>query len=335
MFRGRAGFDFEACIVKPQLDSGKYEFKATRNNRNDFSVYTKRDNPAVEIVGTKVYVVAPLLRRRHMPQLTTVAILDLVDNEWRWLSVFGPSAQCGSLFLYDDSLFFYGANNWQLNEEGLSRFDLLLEEWSDFHCTGDYPGQRRGHSGHVLENRGAFFVFGGKRNIGPVQHATNDVFFLNMASRVWTAPRVSGRAPVPRWKHGSCVCDNVFYCYGGHVMNGRATDGLFLLHLNIGHTLSWSKPKTTGEEIGPISSFTLTPLRHTLILAGGLTSAGDHDFSSYDTVTNSFKKLRVKRNGLLVEALFNHAACISNDGSTIMLFGGDIDLRNYLRVTML
>ena len=282
-----------------------------------------------EQVGRYIYVVGKLgntvVNGFHW---SVVAVLDIPTKSWRW--IYGPGAflQGSKIFLFEDALYAFGHRDWKDGvSKDLSVFDLILGEWSFANSTGPRSDHRSYFSGHFLEDRSQFLVFGGIS--GGVR---SDVYLVQMPHCRWIQPVVKGRPPAGRWQHGSCVHNGVFYCYGGWKAYGRHKDGLFLLHIGPQNLVTWSKPNLATESCMRLSSFSFVPFCGRLLLCGGYGPTGFHQVSMYEPATG---ELSVLRNNPQDEQ-FGHGAVVLpiESGSALLILGGRGELDYYLSLTL-
>ena len=282
-------------------------------------------------VGDKIYVVGRFCQRIIAGvRWSAIAALHIATSEWKWIFCEGTVSASCRMFLYNDSLYSYGLANWKgAASKDLSRFDLALEEWSDLNTYGQKPERRAYCSGHFLENRDEFLVFGGKAKGRKV----NDIYLLRVLSRTWIRPKVKGNPPEPRWQHGSCVYKGVFYCCGGWGDRHRLNDGIFLLHFESGHQVIWSHVVLANAFVG-VSSVALFPFANVLLLFGGRQRDFEfHSLSCYDPSAEKFTKL-LNEQAFGVSTYGNETILIDN-GRKVIILGGTNELDSYIRVSTL
>ena len=285
---------------------------------------------AAALVGHRIYVTGRIctVNRLHACS-SVVAILDLPRSTWRWIYCKVPGPIGCSMFLYDDTLYRFGGRaNLDYLPPELSRFDLVEEMWSSCYTTGTKPVRRSYFSGHFIENRGRFLVFGG---IGPGGFKS-DVSLLQMPECLWIQPKVIGNPPSKRQQHGSCVVNDVFYCYGGWGPGGRIGGPLFLLHLEYGNTVTWSQAKTNAEDFIPLSSFSFLRSEDKLLILGGNQGNRFHHLSIYKLRTRRFEHCRDTQK--TEPFWYGNAAVPIENGREFVILGGDNRLDCYLRLTV-
>ena len=278
-----------------------------------------------EVVGGRIYVTGRLLKfEQNGKTMSVVAVLDIAKHRWRWVPLEGPGSAGSRMFLYEDSIFLFGLVNWRnVRSNSLSRLDLQLEEWSTYPCAGKHPSPRSFFSGHFIEERGQFLLFGGKR----LRLFLNDLALLDMSQRSWIKPRMKGRPPSPRYDQGSCVHKGVFYLYGGVTARGMAARELFILEFASRNKVTWSCPKTNAATtVGTLCAFTMSSFGNVLLLCGGVRGYGANKIAQYDPDTERFSTFDVKGAKQIGSS---HWASSVNHGRTLVL-GSRGPIRKYL-----
>lgn len=282
----------------------KVDIASPRTLNSCFSEYavgrtTNMRYSSVALVGRYLYVVGKLCKLQMQGETyAVVAVLDTLANSWRWIPGKGPGFQHSCVFLYKDALYWFGKEEWlPIASTNVSRFDLALEQWEVWDTSGGGPSHRSCFSGHFIEHIQKFVVFGGYITH---RNKANDVHLLDMESRRWIEPVVKGRRPEARWKHASCVHKGVVYCYGGWGVGGVAPrDGLFMLHFNLGNSVTWSNPKTNHAHLAMIDSCAFIPFGDVLLICGGYAFTRDHWVTEYNPTRNQFRKVRCSREHII------------------------------------
>ena len=280
-----------------------------------------------ERVGHFIYVVGRLgLHRKDEKRWAVVGILDIRKSSWTWLPREGPGYQEGCMCMFGDALYWFGPGDWQHRPTGdVSRFDLVLHEWSHCCSIGDRPDNRKSATAHLLEEREQFLLFGGQTVQGSMR---SDLHLFHIPSRKWQRPDVKGRPPAKRWQHGSCVDRGVFYCYGGWGQTGRCVDGLYCMEFK-GNTAIWSQPQTNHTMVGPLSSFKFMPFNGVLLLCGGL-PRGEAKVTQYDPRKREFKEVSLTMGRNVTKLGYGIGAVEIDAGRSIALFGGSNTLNRYI-----
>ena len=228
-------------------------------------------------VGAFLYATGRIFVRNRQTSRRSpvVAVLDLNLKRWRWIKYDGYKVEYPKMFLYGDALYMQCLRDWRGVASGtISRFDLILEEWSYANAIGDTPGSRNGFSGDFIEGVDRFVIFGGSRALTTF----NDVHLLAMPGCRWVKPKVKGRAPLKRRWHGSCVDEGKIYYYGGSEGTSFRNDGLHILTVLPGDRIIWSSLKTDFFEL---HAFAFVPYKGKFLLCGGMRHGSRHGITIY------------------------------------------------------
>lgn len=278
-------------------------------------------------VGDRIYLIGDLHRRLiNNAWWSLIAVLHIPTSSWQWIFCEGAVVRGGQVFLYKDALYMYG-DTYRRTPTDFSKFDLTLEEWSDFRVSGRKPHSRSFFSGHFLEERDEFMVFGGSSQGVP----RNDIHLFKMIGQSWVQPKVKGNGPSARWQHGSCVHKGVFYCYGGWGNAARLGNGLYLLHFGAKDSVSWSQA-VLSRNLPPISSFAMFPFNNLLLFFGGRKSGQgySHGLSCYNPATGKVKHLIMDQTPN--ESSHGDLVVRINNGREAIIFGGKRGLNTYILV---
>ena len=265
----------------------------------------------------------------HFQKTSVLPVLDVRQETWRFIPCEGAFGQDAGLFLYDDSFYSLGSRDYRKVRSGkVSRFDLAENEWSICHTTGEGPGSRSFFVGHFLESFNRYVVFGGDRN-----SRKNGAFLLDMPLCRWLKASAKGSPPQGRVKAGSCVYKGVIYIFGGLTNGVRVNDGLHLLTVGRGKSVTWSTPRTNAIGFGPRSSFTFFPFGGVLLMCGGFPGLNTRKISSYDPDRQDFRDVEIEPKLL---RLFGFGACHSpiDNGASAALFFGLNDGSYYIRISV-
>jgi hypothetical protein len=119
---------------------------------------------------------------------------------------------------------------------------------------GDVPTGHSGHSLTVSRDGGLVVLFGGER--GSSGELSNDVYVLDVASRVWVKPATSGTVPPPMQGHtATLISHSRLVVIGGQMAGMAASSAVHVLDIERG---VWSTPVAKG----------LSFLSHTATLVG-------------------------------------------------------------------
>ena len=288
-------------------------------------------------IGHYVYIAghAYLDRKAY----TDVVIINVHTNRWRSVTSPGPCGTAGECFIHGDTMVWFGRSNAKgkrTERMNLSRFDLVLEEWSDCPATGPVPSQRFAFASGLLESQKLFLVFGGQQMAGQI---VNDLHLLDIRTNAWSKPVVKGEPPAPRFRHGTCVHRGVFFCYGGVTTRSRRfSDGIYVLHIarrSNSNTATWSKPKIvrSGQGLFELSSFVLVPFQGMLLFCGGL-GTGSGQLRAYDPKTGKLTDLHPVVMGDISDYGYGISAAPLEKEGVIGLFGRRGRTESYLRISL-
>ena len=257
-------------------------------------------------------------------------LIDINTNQWRCEPRPGPCTFSGEGVLHRDSVLWLGL----VNAEGkrpahhlmaLSSYDLLLEEWTNCPTSGYPPSRRFGFSAGLIQDLNKFIVFGGKLSSGK---CSDELHLLDVESKGWIQPVVKGQSPKKRFRHGSCVDNGMYYCYGGGD-NGRYAYGIFMLQLSANNVATWSKPKLILEgQLRPeLSSFALVPCQGILLFCGGL-GRRKQGLRSYDPKTGKMEVVGTQASGEFEGYGFGISAITLQKDNVVGIFGSENRFEN-------
>lgn len=284
--------------------------------------------------GHFVYVLANLLRDMGSSE-KFLAILDTRKNKWRWVRLAKAPSSGQGLFLVNDTLFWFNSpsSDEQMNWD-LQHFDLLLEQLGRITPGGSKPQTRYGFSGNFLERYNCYIVFGG-RSLGIIPgRCFNDIYMLDLNRYSWNQPKVKGKLPPPRFRHGSCVHEGSLYVFGGKGNRGRLNDGIYILRFTTGTCVTWSNPTLNSCTVPERSSLCLVPYKGVILICGGLPPQSD--VSLYDPNSCTYKEVSLSEaTRRATPGLgYAYAAVVTHGGGAIALLGGQSHLQNYLRLSV-
>ena len=283
-----------------------------------------------ELVGHLVYVLGRVsVNLRSFLHL--IAILDTNLSEWRWVRLTDLPSGGSGMFLYNDALlWFYRSPRQKDLSWEMRKFDLLLEQYSVAQTYGNFPENRSGFAAHFLPEWNYHLVFGGKSVRRPL--ALNDVHLLDVQSSIWIRPKVTGQRPTPGHRHGTCIHRGALFCFGGRGAYPEVRDGIFILRFHSRKAGTWSKPRVTGDNIGPRSSLSLVSYQGVILLCGGVPRQQDMKLQAYDPVSFTFKQL--EHDQLVKSIGYGAAAVPIFGGKSIAFFGGQNQVSYYVRLSL-
>ena len=222
-------------------------------------------------------------------------------------------------------------------------YDLMDGSWSrPINCDGV---ARTWHTANFLPERQLLLCFGGEvmNEASGKLTTTDQVMVLDTDIMLWYPPSVSGQIPSGRSGHSSCVISNTseLVVFGG-VRNGKWLNSVAVLDTN---RWKWSTLKALGDAPRPRSYHSATVIGSSsnngssssgsggsssgsrIVIFGG--NDGDQCFNSVHvleaTMPGEGKKWiwsNPKCTGNAPLPRTGHVATLSNDGTTIMIYGG-------------
>ena len=124
-------------------------------------------------------------------------------------------------------------------------FDPVLSELRIKPTFGDLrPKYTDSHTIDICAKMQVLVLFGGSDNEGWL---FDQLHLLDLTSWKWRRPRVQGKAPSNRRKHGSCVVGSWFFVYGGDPYSAASPD-LFAVKINYQGPLLWHRITVSGDE---------------------------------------------------------------------------------------
>ncbi|KAF7486475.1 Hypothetical predicted protein [Marmota monax] len=162
---------------------------------------------------------------------------------------------------------------------------------------------------------GSIWVFGGADQSGN----RNCLQVLNLETRIWRTPEVTGPPPSPRTFHtSSAAIGNQLYVFGGGERGAQPVQDM-KLHVFDANTLTWSQPETFGSPPSPRHGHMMVAAGTKLFIHGGL--AGDKFFDDFHCIdTSDMKWQKLSPTGVAPAGCAAHSAVTL--GKHIYVFGG-------------
>ena len=227
------------------------------------------------LVGGKVY----LFGQFHVEATPGSCVTFTIDHKHRskgmiWNPIVrkGPQIMDHSATLVDDKIYLFGGlekmGNNGLVQNLLRCFDTALVDFVPCCSYGEQPYARLGHSGDFIASAGHIVIFGGETKFnGEVVNCTT-THALDVSSRTWLTPRISGKPPSPRSHHAHCVVNDTLFVSGGRNIHGRIFQDTNLLTYNGHQSYTWSSPQWAflpNQRVGA----SLSSVVGKLVLLGG------------------------------------------------------------------
>ena len=306
--------------VTTKLEQTAREYADSVITPESFSSTTYFGYQSAQLVGHRIYLfgIGGLSRVRGEFKCF-IAVLDTRAKEWKWILCEGPRDPGCQVFLYNDCIYHYGIVDWRNKESrSLSEFDLAFGEWSYCNSSGTAPRNRKYFSGHLIEEKHVFLVFGGYNSIS----VFNDIHLLRLPQFAWMSPKVTGSIPTPRKQYGSCVYQGVFYCYGGLGLDTHEQNDLYILRFDSLNRATWSRARTNTQILRNLSNFTMAPFRNVLLILGGASDEGRHEVSMYNPSSNRCSRVSTRNSQQLS---YNGHSAVSLEGGRalgLLVMGG-------------
>uniref|UniRef100_A0AC11B7U5 Rab9 effector protein with kelch motifs n=1 Tax=Ovis aries TaxID=9940 RepID=A0AC11B7U5_SHEEP len=194
------------------------------------------------------------------------------------------------------------------------------ETWYTLTLVGDSPCARVGHSCSYLPpvgdaERGKVFIVGG----ADPNRSFSDVHTIDLDTRTWTTPEVTGPPPSPRTFHtSSAAIGDQLYVFGGGERGAQPVQDV-QLHVFDANTLTWSQPKTQGKPPSPRHGHVMVAAGTKLFIHGGL--AGDSFYDDLHCIDISdMKWQKLRPTGAAPTGCAAHSAVAV--GKHLYVFGG-------------
>ncbi|KAL4463847.1 hypothetical protein ABPG74_005784 [Tetrahymena malaccensis] len=157
-----------------------------------------------------------------------------------------PSIKNHSAIYYKERIYIFGGYNGQKNLNKLHILNLRTNVWEQPRFVNDsneLPQGRNGHTSVVVNNK--MYVIGGW--IGQGQHASNQLYILDLDLLKWTKMETSGQEPGPCNMHTAEHWENKIYVYRG----GDGKQYFSDLHSLDIITFKWEKVEAKGSAPPP------------------------------------------------------------------------------------
>ncbi|CEI92921.1 hypothetical protein RMCBS344292_07168 [Rhizopus microsporus] len=170
---------------------------------------------------------------------------------------------------------------WGGQHQGQYLNDLLIfslkdypakAEWEFVPSTGPAPSPRAGHISVVYDNK--LYIFGGIN----ASHLYNDIWCLDLVTRVWSQVEAVGYIPAPRESCAAALVDDTIYIFGGRGLNGFTLGDLYAFRIK---SRRWYTFQNMGSPPSARYGATLTLNQNKIFVFGGDSLYGKVDDGSY------------------------------------------------------
>lgn len=166
----------------------------------------------------------------------------------------------------------------------------------------------------------------------------DDLWIFNTDSFGWMEPRIAGFAPSPRFGHSmNLLLDGRLLLFGGCTLNKETGTPRYNNDIRAldTETMVWSRPSSSGDApTGRYGHVALVRPDQKMVILGGWGTGGcqsssllSHpkvqDVHILDTDPSSMQwDIVPQKSKKPLRPLYNHSACLNEDGSRMFLFGG-------------
>lgn len=239
------------------------------------------------------------------------------DHEWYRPFMRGniPARENHALEISNGLIYLFGGNMNGALSNDLFVLDTNTWTWSLIPTSGDIPTPRERHTMSAVGNR--MFVFGGHDEKNDY---LNDMYILDLETRIWISAPSSPKAPIPRQLHSASVVGELIYIFGGKSSSGCFGD-LAVFDTKL---LTWEHLSADGIFPAGRWGHSATVVKDHIVIFGGWNGTWCfNDTHVFDTKNSSWKAIQIR--GIFPAARAYHSlACV---GERLFLFGGRDGLR--------
>jgi Rab9 effector protein with kelch motifs len=193
-------------------------------------------------------------------------------------------------------------------------FDLTNFEWRPLECSGKAPALRYDHGAMFLPTLAKMVVFGGAQ----AERNLCDIHVLDISTRTWTSPKVSGSAPSPRTAHAVAAFETQLVVWAGGKQGMDPVDTSDVYFFDV-PTSTWKRVKGSGVVPPPRHGHSMTVIGSRMFVFGGMAgSTFFGDLYVFDLLTHTWSCPDTA--GLPPSARSGHAAAAL--GAKLYVFGG-------------
>ncbi|CAB0002345.1 unnamed protein product [Nesidiocoris tenuis] len=188
-----------------------------------------------------------------LPGCRGIKIRPFSAETWSWsqpqVSGVIPCSRDGhSACVIGNTMYIFGGYEEEFERYSQDVYALNLDTycWNYIVTQGQLPDCRDFHTSTAIGNR--IYIFGGRsdpHNLD-MDFYPNDIVYLDVDTRKWYWPVVSGPTPIGRRSHSAFLYNEKMYIFGG--FNGHTKEHFNDLFCFCPKTHTWSKVDTTGEK---------------------------------------------------------------------------------------
>ncbi|EGC38782.1 hypothetical protein DICPUDRAFT_96796 [Dictyostelium purpureum] len=190
-------------------------------------------------------------------------------------------------------------------------FSFETQSWSEVQTEGTKPTPRSGHTAVIDGNH--MVVFGGTSVVDNTKQVNNEVFSLNLETKVWSTV-LTTCPPTPRTGHSATIHKGVMYVFGGQDQAGNLLEDTSYSYTF--STNSWKPSQFEGSSITPRMDHSAVLFQDSIFVSGG-TKSQNLDIYEYDLYQKKCFKISSSNN---VTNRIGHSSTVK--GNSILFWGG-------------
>ena len=301
---------------------------------------------SVTLVGSEIYVFGGISTARYV-RTKSIFAFNVVLKRWRLielprviagLSNFSLASHTATL-VHDCIIFIGGIIGMvgDVRSRFVFQYDLVLEKFTEVETHGN-PKQLRVvyHSADALPESDNIIVFSG--DMGGGNSNNHPLYTFNAITMTWIKQTWTGKVPVTRSLHATCMVGHRLYIFGGFTRRLEVLNDLHILDC------STRVPMFTELRLGwtPSGRYgtVLVQFQKMLFLFGGKSSATQHSIEfktdelvGFNLADQSWTEIPSWRVGKRPSRRSNHKAVALKD--KIVVFGGtNVRITKMLQVTV-
>ena len=306
----------------------------------------RRAEHSVTLVGSEIFVFGGISVTKYV-QTIAIYAFNVVLKRWRRIPLPGVVAGFSKFSLAShtatlvrDCIIFIGGiigivGN--VRSKFVFRYDLVLSKFTEVETYGT-PKQLRVvyHSADALPESDDIIVFSGDMGGGPSNNHPLHIF--NAVTMTWIKQTWTGKVPVTRSLHATCMVGHRLYIFGGFTRRLEVLNDMHILDCSTRVPmftelrLDWAPSGRYGT--------VLVQIQNMLFLFGGKSSATQHtiefntdELLGFNLADQSWTEIPSWRVGKRPSRRSNHKAVALKD--KMLVFGGtNVRLTKMLQITV-